>query len=103
MNMKKRFLNAVLLTLIAIHFPLYTAAEANNLVHSPQMATDLTEIYVRNVYGEDAANSQKPYVVKETPSEYILEGTLPPEFAGGVFMVIIAKKDGRVVKITHGK
>jgi len=94
----------MLLTLLVIHFPLYAAAEVNNLVNSPRMAIDLTEIYVRNVYGEDAASSQKPYVVKETPSEYILEGKpLPPETVGGVFMVIIAKKDGRVIKITHGR
>jgi len=95
--MKKILSIGVLTILISINLPLYGADKVDNLVNSPQMAMDLTEIYIRSVYGKETAKSQKPYIVKETSSGWQIEGK-PPEALGGSFLVIISKKNGEVLK-----
>lgn len=76
--------------------------ESNMLVNSKSMAADLTEIYIKNVYGNDTALNQKPYQIIEEKDVWIVNGK-PPKALGGNFHIIISKKDGRVEKITHSK
>ena len=74
----------------------------DQLINSSKMATELAEVYIRNIYGEKASKSQKPYIVTDSISEWTVEGK-PPSALGGNFKIILSKKDGQVLKITHSK
>lgn len=75
-----------------------------NLVKNKAIALELAEIYVKNRYGHDAAEEEKPYKIKELPISWIVEGTIQSEqIAGGVFIIEIGKNDGRILNFGHGK
>jgi hypothetical protein len=76
--------------------------ESNMLVSSENMALELAEIYVKNVYGNTVSINQKPYRIIEENDVWIINGA-PPQALGGNFHIVISKKDGRVEKITHSK
>ena len=72
------------------------------LVSSENMALELAEIYIKNVYGDTVSINQKPYRIIEEKDVWIINGA-PPQALGGNFHIVISKKDGRVEKITHSK
>ena len=78
------------------------AKESNMLVSSKNMALELAEIYIKNVYGDTVSINQKPYHIIEEKDVWIVSGA-PPKALGGNFHIVISKKDGRVEKITHSK
>ena len=55
------------------------------------------------IYGDDVLK-QKPYKVQLIKdSIWIVEGTLKPNYSGGVAYIEIRKSDGTILKVTHGK
>lgn len=76
--------------------------EDDMLVNSENMVREIAEIYIKNRYGNDTAFQQKPYQVMEESRVWIINGK-PPSALGGSFQLVIAKKDGKVEKITHSK
>ena len=76
--------------------------ESNMLVSSENMALELAEIYIKNVYGNTVSINQKPYRIIEEKDVWIINGA-PPQALGGNFHIVISKKDGRVEEITHSK
>lgn len=74
-----------------------------NLVENRKMASALAEIYIRNIYGDDGAN-EKPYIVEDFTTEWEVSGSLPrPDMSGGVFTMVINKKYGQVLNVSHTK
>ena len=55
------------------------------------------------IYGEEQILMQKPYTATLVNDTWVVEGSLPKNMAGGVARAEIAKKDGRIVRVTHGK
>jgi hypothetical protein len=55
------------------------------------------------IYGAETIAKQKPYVAKLVSGIWIVEGSLPERALGGVARAEIAKEDGRVLRVTHGK
>ncbi len=50
------------------------------------IALELAEIYVKNRYGQDAAEEEKPYEITELTTSWVVEGTIhSDQIAGGVF------------------
>ncbi|EGZ1852033.1 protein YhhH [Escherichia coli] len=75
-----------------------------NLVKNKAIALELAEIYVKNRYGQDAAEEEKPYEITELTTSWVVEGTiLSDQIAGGVFIIEIGKNDGRILNFGHGK
>ena len=107
---KERIINKICLFTILV-FLCFTSAfakdffdkkESNMLVSSKNMALELAEIYIKNVYGDTVSINQKPYRIIEEKDVWIINGA-PPQALGGNFHIVISKKDGRVEKITHSK
>ena len=68
-----------------------------NLVKNKAIALELAEIYVKNRYGQDAAEEEKPYEISELTTSWVVEGTIhSDQIAGGVFIIEIGKNDGRI-------
>ncbi|GAB0711202.1 protein YhhH [Escherichia coli] len=75
-----------------------------NLVKNKAIALELAEIYVKNRYGQDAAEEEKPYEITELTTSWVVEGTIQSDqIAGGVVIIEIGKNDGRILNFGHGK
>ncbi|EEW8714981.1 YbbC/YhhH family protein [Escherichia coli] len=75
-----------------------------NLVKNKAIALELAEIYVKNRYGQDAAEEEKPYEITELTTSWVVEGTIhSDQIAGEVFIIEIGKNDGRILNFGHGK
>ncbi|HBV0336243.1 TPA: YbbC/YhhH family protein [Escherichia coli] len=75
-----------------------------NLVKNKAIALELAEIYVKNRYGQDAAEEEKPYEITELTTSWVVEGTIhSDQIAAGVFIIEIGKNDGRILNFGHGK
>lgn len=75
-----------------------------NLVKNKAIALELAEIYVKNRYGQDAAEEEKPYEITELTTSWVVEDTIhSDQIAGGVFIIEIGKNDGRILNFGHGK
>jgi hypothetical protein len=55
------------------------------------------------IYGEPAISRQRPYIDRLVDDAWIVEGSLPEGIAGGVARAEIAKKDARILRVTHGR
>ncbi|WP_439696554.1 NTF2 fold immunity protein [Mucilaginibacter sp. AW1-7] len=66
-------------------------------------AVAVAEPILFKVYGKDEILGEKPYKVDAVDGYWVLTGTLPKGYFGGTFVIIMAAKDGRVIKLTHYK
>ncbi|MTD67529.1 NTF2 fold immunity protein, partial [Escherichia coli] len=60
-------------------------------------------IYVKNRYGQDEREEEKPYEISELTTSWVVEGTInSDQIAGGVFNIEISKNDRRMLNFGHG-
>lgn len=55
------------------------------------------------IYGKETIESEKPYIATLKNGVWVVTGSLPEGMDGGVAEVQISQKDGKVLKIIHGK
>ncbi|EAA5902652.1 NTF2 fold immunity protein [Salmonella enterica] len=75
-----------------------------DLITSSEIAMKLAEIYIERIYGFKTAIEQKPYKVWNKGNEWVIEGaSIHHKKHGGVFSIVISKKNGRVISVSHGE
>ena len=75
-----------------------------NLIKNKKIALDIAEVYVKNRYGKEASEEEKPYKITELPTSWVVEGTIKSDkIAGGVFIIEINKDDGRILNFGHSR
>jgi hypothetical protein len=55
------------------------------------------------IYGEQHIRGEQPYRASLRDGIWTVEGSLPKNLFGGVAVAEIAKQDGRIVRVSHGK
>jgi hypothetical protein len=55
------------------------------------------------IYGQQAIVDEKPFVAKLSKDVWHVHGSLPQNWDGGVAEAWISQKNGRVIKVAHGK
>lgn len=55
------------------------------------------------IYGEDNIKKQAPYNTQLVNGAWIVTGTLPKNSIGGVAYIELLKKDGRILRVSHGE
>jgi hypothetical protein len=55
------------------------------------------------IFGEAKIANEKPYHAVLKGGTWIVEGSLPEGYFGGVARAEISKEDGRIVSVSHGK
>jgi len=75
---------------------------SDTLIRDKEMAISIAEIILFKTYSKALITSEKPYECYLIDGYWFLRGTLPKNFTGDVFEVIMRAKDGSVVKMTHG-
>jgi hypothetical protein len=73
------------------------------IIKSPETAIKALEPILFDIYGEKNIMEQRPYEVSDFKDYYVINGTLDVNSIGGTFLIIINKKNGEIIKITHGK
>jgi hypothetical protein len=68
-----------------------------------QAVVSIVEPILFKAYGKDNIVNEKPYELYSIDSYWVLMGTLPEQTFGGTFLIAFSAKDGRVIKLTHGK
>jgi NTF2 fold immunity protein len=55
------------------------------------------------IYGKEEVQRQSPFTARLVEQVWVVEGSLAPGSVGGVAIARIAKDDGRVLRVSHGK
>jgi len=56
------------------------------------------------IYGEKTIADEKPYIAKlSNEGVWTVCGSLPANMVGGTAIAEISKKDGRILRVSHGK
>lgn len=75
----------------------------DKVIPDKQTAITIAEAILFKVYGKDQILGEKPYNVSLRDGYWLLSGSLPDGYVGGTFLIVLSEKDGRVIKLTHGK
>lgn len=75
----------------------------NGFVPDETTAVLLAEAILKPIYGQENIDRQKPLRATLKNGVWIVEGTLPEGLLGGTAVIEIAKKDAKVIRVSHGK
>jgi hypothetical protein len=73
------------------------------IVRDSLTALNIAEPILFSIYGEDNITKQRPYEIYHVGNYWVIGGTLPKDYLGGTFLIIIDSRDNRIIKLTHGK
>lgn len=80
------------------HRPFY-----DTLIKYKKTAIAVAEPILYEIYSKKNIIDQRPYECYLIDGYWFISGTLPKNTNGGVFEIIISSRDGKVMKIRHGK
>lgn len=66
-------------------------------------ATRVAEAILIPIYGQEQIESERPFSAQLEGSTWKVEGHLAPGVDGGVAEVWLDKRDGRILRVSHGK
>lgn len=92
-------------TIYASHVDPYGVNDKQEgVIPDPQTAANLAEIILFPIYGEQTIIKQRPYKVQlQNNHLWSISGTLPSGSEGGCFHLLVEKKDGKILLISHEK
>jgi len=73
------------------------------LVPTADIAIQIAVAVWEPIYGVENIQRQKPFRATLTNGVWLVEGSLPKRMLGGVALAEISKRDGRVLRVSHGK
>lgn len=76
---------------------------SDTLIPDKQTAMAVAEPILFKFYGKALVSSEKPYKCYLVDGYWYVHGSLPKGAVGGVFEIFISAKDGRIIRLTHGK
>ncbi|HOV98329.1 MAG TPA: NTF2 fold immunity protein [Bacteroidota bacterium] len=67
-------------------------------------AVEIAIIILSRVYGKDVIERERPFTAVERNGYWVVYGSLPRDsFWGGVAEIVVRKKNGEIINISHGK
>jgi len=78
-------------------------AFAKLLLPTKAVAIAVAEPVLFNIYGKQQIVQERPYEAYLINGYWYISGTLPEEYEGGTFEIIIEANNGRVVHLIHDK
>ena len=73
------------------------------LIPDEKTAVGVVEPVLFKRYGKENIIFQRPYQSYLINDYWIISGTLPKEYDGGTFLVILNAKNAEIIRLTHGK
>lgn len=75
----------------------------NGVVPNEATAIKIAVAAWEPVYGANKIAAEKPFRAKLSNGVWTVQGSLPKGWKGGVALAEIAKEDGRIIRVSHGK
>ena len=75
----------------------------DTLINDKEMAIAIAESILFKIYGRENIIEQRPFESYMINKYWYISGTLPKDWNGGVFEIIINSKNAQVIKLIHGK
>jgi len=75
----------------------------DTLIRDKDVAISIAEQLLFKRYGKALISGEKPYECYLIDGYWFLRGTLPKSYTGDIFELIMSAKNGRVIKMTHGR
>lgn len=72
-------------------------------VPNEETAVRIAEAIFYPIYGEEKIKEERPFKATLNNDVWTVEGTLEEGFLGGVAIAEISKKDGRIIRVSHGQ
>ena len=94
---------ALLLTGVMAQENKHNYLPPNGCVPDAKTATAIAVAVWTPIYGEKSIAGEKPYKAHLQNGVWTVEGSLPERHPGGVAVAEISKKDGRILRISHGR
>ena len=98
----RRFLRIAMLFLVVDSVALLSYASGHP-VPDETTAVRVAEKVLIPIYGRKHIESERPFTAKLNGNVWTVYGYLPPGWDGGVAEVEIDKRNGRILRVTHGK
>jgi hypothetical protein len=73
------------------------------LIPKKENAINYAENILFEIYGKEAIINEKPYQIHLIDDYWIITGTLPKDWVGGVFEMVFDSWNGKVLILKHGK
>lgn len=73
------------------------------VIRNEKMAIAVAEALAFNVYGAEQIKQERPYHTELINGYWVITGTLPKGYDGGVFEIVLKAEDGQVVRFLHSK
>ncbi len=87
----------------AAHPELHSYMPPEGYVPDSATAVRIAEAVWIPIYGERHIRRERPYGAMLRDSVWHVYGHLPANYLGGVAVAEISKRDGRVLRVSHGK
>jgi hypothetical protein len=91
------------LTLAAAAEPRHTYMLQAGYVPDAATAIKIAVAVWEPIYGAEHIAAEKPYHATLHDGVWTVTGSLPNQMLGGVAIAKIAKQDGRIIRVSHGK
>jgi hypothetical protein len=92
-----------LVALVAFGGTEHSYQPAAGFVPDKSTAIRIGEAVLIPIYTQAEVESQRPFSAELTGNVWHVTGYLPAGIDGGVAEVWISKRDGRILRVTHGK
>lgn len=76
---------------------------AAGFVPDAEVAIQIARAVLERIYGARQIEGQLPLTARMEGEAWIVTGTLPAGRLGGTARIEIAKQDGRILRVTHGR
>jgi len=83
--------------------PKHNYTPPNGYVPDAATAIKIAVAVWEPIYGRDPVAEKKPFHATLKDGTWTIEGSLPKGWLGGVPEAEIAQRDGRILRISHGK
>lgn len=81
----------------------HSVVPRNGMVPDEQTAIRIAEAVWIPIYGASQIESEKPFHAELRGGVWTVEGYLPEGMLGGVAVAEISQRDGRIIRVSHGK
>jgi hypothetical protein len=73
------------------------------IIKDSAMAIKVIEPILFGIYTEEEIKRQRPYKCVLVDNYWVVSGILQEDWVGGTFLIIMDARNGKIIKITHGK
>jgi len=88
---------------VAVGYQEHSVKPEAGFIPNQVTATRVAEAILIPIYGQEQIESERPFSAQLNENTWKVEGHLAPGMDGGVAEVWIDKRDGRILRVSHGQ